>query len=826
MDRLLQDARFATRLLWKDRGFTLTTVATLALCVAANTAIFAIVHSVLLKPLPFPEAERIATIFNSYPGAGIARASNGVPDYYDRLAQVPAFEEIAMYRTAGVTIGGQGTGEIERITSMPVTPPFFRLLKVTPHRGQLFTEKEGEVGHDKKVVLSYGLWQRLFAGRDDALGRDLRINGVLYNIVGVMPDSFRFLDPEVALWTPVAFTPQDRADDRRHSNNWQQMGRLKAGATIEQAQSQIDAINAANLERFPQLKPILSNAGFHTRTKPFQADLVEGSSRTLYLLWGGVLCVLLIGCVNVANLVSVRASARARELATRHALGASLWRLSRQILTETVLVALIGGVLGIVLGWWALGASELLGLDQLPRGYEIALDRRALTFTIGLVIAVGVLVGLFPVAALRRANLAEIVREEGRSGTASRRTRLVRRMLVTSQVAFALVLLVGAGLLVSSFQRVLAVDPGFESDRVLTGSLSFPSARYTDAAAVRAASARLLERIRAIPGIEAAGLTGTLPLSGDHDDSVILADGYQMAPGESLISPNQVRVSPGYFEAMRTELKRGRLFDARDVDGSPRVIIVDERLAQKFWPGQDPIGRYMYFPGDVSGDIMKPPPRAEWLTVVGVVENVRLDGLVDARGFRTVGAYYRPLDQAFSRTMTLAVRSGQEPTSVTNAIRSELQTVDPELPFYGVRTMDERVTLSLVDRRTPMILAIGFGVVALFLATIGIYGVLAYQVSQRTREIGIRMALGAATSSIFGMVLREGAAIVAIGVAIGLAGAYLLRNTLQSQLYEIGAMDPRVIASVGGVLLAVALVACLLPARKAARTDPVVALTQ
>jgi predicted permease len=390
-------------------------------------------------------------------------------------------------------------------------------------------------------------------------------------------------------------------------------------------------------------------------------------------------------------------------------------------------------------------------------------------------------------------------------------------------VAFALVLLVGAGLLLASFQRVLAVHPGFEPNRLLTGSLSFSAARYKDEPAVRAAIRRVLDGVRTLPGVIAAGVTTTLPLSGQHSDSLIFADGYQPAPGESLISPSQVHVSDGYFEAMQTELRAGRLFDQRDTAGAPRTIIVDEQLARKFWPGQDPIGRYMYFPADVQ-KLMEPPPKSEWMTVVGVVENVRLDGLVDGAGFRTVGAYYMPLEQGFARTITLAVRTAQEPTSVIATVRAQLAAIDSELPFYGVRTMEERVDLSLVDRRTPMILALSFASVALFLAAIGIYGVLAYQVSQRTREIGIRMALGAATSSIFAMVLREGVTIVLIGTALGLAGAFLLRQTLQSQLYEIGAMDPTVISVVGGVLLAVALAAILLPARRAANTDPVHAL--
>ena len=822
MDRLLQDLRFAGRILWKDRGFTVTTVATLALCVAANTAIFAVVHAVLLKPLPFPEPERLATVFNSYPAAGAVRASNGVPDYYDRLAQAPAFEEIGMYRSNGVTIGGQGAA-VERVMSMPVTPSLFRVLRAQPLRGRLFTEQEAEVGQNRKVVLSYGFWQRSYAGQDAAVGTEVRINGMPYTIVGVMPQSFRFIDPEVQLWTAVAFAPEERADDRRHSNNWQQIGRLKPDATVEQAQSQIDAINRANLERFPQLKEILINAGFTTHVRPLHADLVESSQKTLYLLWGGVLCVLVIGCVNVANLVSVRASGRVRELATRHALGASMQRLARQVLTETVVLALIGGVVGVLLGWQALSAGNALGIDHLPRGYEIELDPISLAFMFGLILLVGIGVGLFPVWALRRADLAQIVREEGRSGTASRRTRAVRQMLVTSQVAIALVLLVGAGLLLASFQRVLAIHPGFNADHVLTGSLSFPAARYKDDAAVRTVSERVLERVRAIPGVINAGFTSTMPLSGQHSDSVIMVDGYQPAPGESLISPSQVYVSPGYFDAMQTVKRAGRLFDARDIDGAQRTIIVDEQLARKFWPGQDPLGRQMYFPEGVE-DLSKPPPRDQWMTVIGVVENVRLDGLVDGPGFRTVGAYYLPIAQGVVRNANLAVRTSQDAESVTSALRAEISGIDPELPLFGVRTMNERIDVSVVDRRTPMILALSFAGVALFLAAIGIYGVLAYQVNQRSREIGIRMALGAATSTIFAIVLREGAAMVLAGTVIGLAGAFLLRQTLQSQLYEIGAMDPRVILTVAAVLVVVALAAILLPARRAAQTDPVHAL--
>ena len=700
MERFLQDVRFAARLLWKDRGFTLTTIATLALCLAANVSIFAIVNTVLLRPLPFPEPDHILTVYNAYPGAGVEVASNGVPDYYDRLRDMSVFEELAMYRSAGVTLGGQGQGEPERVTSMPVTPSFFRLLGTEPLRGRLFTEQEAEPGNERKVVLSYGLWQRKFGGQDDALGQQLRINGAPYTVVGVVPQGFRFINPDVQLWTPAAFTPADRADDRRHSNNWQQIGRLKAGRTIEQAQSQLDAINAANMKRFPQFREILTNAGFRTAAGVLQDDLVRESRRTLYLLWGGVTFVLIIGCVNVANLASIRATARIRELATRAALGASMRRLTRQLMTESVLLALVGGVAGILLGWWALNASEMLGFDQLPRGEEIALGGRVVMFALFLIVAVGVAVGLLPVLALRRTNIAQVVREEGRSGTASRGARVMRRVLVATQVACALVLLVGAGVLLASFQRVLAVDPGFRPDNLLTGAVSLPASRYPEMPVARTTLLRLLDRIRAVPGVTAVGATTMLPFSDSSNDSVILAEGYQMAPGESLVSPNNIVASPGYFEAMGIRLIEGRFFDARDVEGAQRAIMVDRRLARKFWNGQSALGKRMFFPGS-GDDLLKPPPESEWFTVVGVVDDVRTAGLVEQGKDQRVGAYYMALPQREVRTVSLAIRTAQDPGSAIGAVRTAIREVDAELPLFDVRAMDERVAASLVDRRTP-----------------------------------------------------------------------------------------------------------------------------
>jgi predicted permease len=824
MDRLFQDIRFAIRLLWKDRSFSITTIATLALCLAANVAIFAVVNGVLLKPLPFPEPDRLVRMFNKYPGAGVeTQGSNGVPDYFDRRRDMPAMEEQALFREAGVTISGNGLSEAERVSAMLVTPSFFRVLQTQPLRGQLFTDAQGELGQEKVVVLTHGFWQRLFGGRDDALGQDIRLGGEPYKVIGVLPQGFVFLNPDVQLFRPAAFSPREKSDESRHSNNWQHFGRLKAGTTLEQAQSQLDAINAANLERFPQWREILKNARFGSDVVDFQANLIGERRSTLTMLWGGAIFVLLIGGVNVANLVLVRSTSRIRELATRHAMGATFGRLTRQALTESTVLSVAGGLTGLGLGWWALQAAPFFGFDRLPSGAGLEFDMQVVGFTVLLIAIVGIGVGIIPVIAMRRANMAQVIREEGRSGTQGRGPRLMRRALVTSQVAFALMLLIGAGVLLASFERVMTINPGFRAENVLTGTVSLPVSRYKDEAALRMTQTRILERLRSLPGVEGAGMTTTMPFGGSYSDSVILAEGYQMQQGESLISPSQVVASDGYFEAMGAKLIAGRYFNADDAEGRPRSLIIDERLATRFWPKGDAVGKRMYFPEDIS-NIMAKPKEEQMMTIVGVIETMRLRGLVDG-GSQKTGAYFSALRQVPSRTLGIAVRTTQAPELLTGAIRREIAQIDPEMPFYGVRTLEDRLSTSLQDRRTPMLLATGFAVVALFLAAIGIYGVLAYQVSQRRREIGIRMALGAEQGTIFSLVLREGGVIVSLGAVFGIAGAFFLRQTLQAQLYETGAMDPLVVAAVAGVLIAVAMIACVLPARRAAKTDPLIALS-
>ena len=829
----MNDLHFGLRLLWKDKAFTITAVLTLAVCIGANTALFSIVHNVLLKPLPVPESERIVLMGNAYPGAGAAiGGASSVPDYYDRLRDMDALEEQAAYTLGSQSIDQAGTPV--RVLVNRVTPTFFRLLRVAPALGRTFTEQDGEVGTDRSVVLSYGLWQSQFGGDQAAIGQDLRVDGQPYTVVGVMPSGFLFLNPDVLLWRPLAFTAEQKSDERRHSNNFQNIGRLKSGATVEQAQQQVDAINARNLEMFPALKPLLVNAGFHTIVEPLQETLVRDIKATLYLMWGGALFVLLIGCVNVANLVLVRSRARTRELAVRLALGAGRGRICRQSVAESVTLALVSAAIGLAVGYAVLQALGALGINELPRGTEIRLDGTVVVYTIAAAAVIGAFLGLIPVASALPANLTMVLREEGRSGTSGRGARTLRRALVVAQVGFAFVLLVGAGLLFASFREVLAVQPGFEPEGVLTASIVLPRPRYTDEKALVGFTTEALRRLSALPGVSAAGATSAIPLGGNNNNSVIFAEGYQMEPGESIVSPSQVVVTPGYFEAMGVRLVRGRFFDGRDVSTGPagsaiggqvmraRSIIVDETLANRFWPGQDPVGRRMYFPNDLK-DVTSITDRTVFHTVVGVIGDVKLRELAEAN--RSVGAYYFSTDQAPVSFLTFAVKTAGDPLALTSAVRGAINGLDRELPVFDTRSMQQRMDRSLVSRRSPVVLSLAFGGVALFLSALGIYGVLAYLVTQRRREIGIRIALGSSAPAIFELVLREGLLLIGAGLLLGGAAALALRSSLQSQLFGVAATDPFVLAAVTGLLAFVAMFACAVPATRAMRIDPIVALT-
>jgi predicted permease len=817
MESFILDVKYALRSLWRAKGFVLTVLLTFAVCIAANTALFAIVNSVILRPLPVPDSNSIMLMANEYPKAGAIQDQSSSGDYFDGLREFTVFESQAIFRQNNETV--EVNGLPQRFHSMRVTPSWFTVLRVAPEFGRPFLEAEGEVGRDHEVILSHGFWQQLFAGDKSAIGRDLRISGEPYTIVGIMPAGFNFIDPDVRLWTPIAFSPE--AKIQHHSNNWNYIGRLKLGATMQQAQAQANRITDENYVRFPEFKELLINAGFYTRVGPLQDMVTASVKKTLYLLWGGAILVLLIGGLNIANIALTRLSLRRKEMATRIALGAGHVHLMRQLLVENLGLALAGGAAGILLGAGLLRALSILGADTLPRAGEVRMDTLVVLVAVGLSVLAGLFVGLFPVISVSKIGINDALHEDSRTGTTGKKTRSVRRILVAAQIGAAFALLVGAALFLASFRQLLQVDPGFRSQGVVTASVSLPQARYPKDEDWRKFLDRTLPALRAIPGVTAAGATNQIPLGKEHDDSVIFAEGYQMKPGESIISPLSIDVSPGYFEAMGIPVLNGRGFDQRDTDTSQHVIIVDERLAQHFWPKSNPIGRRMYFPSNPN-DLTKVDEHTPWMTVVGVVRSLRYEHL-DGTG-AVVGAYYMPLAQYGQDHFTFALKTSGNTDSAERALREEIFRMDPDLAVFDVHSMGQRIDLSLAPRRSSMLLANAFGGVALFLATLGIYGVLAYLVAQRTREIGIRVALGSSRTTILKLVLWEGLQLVIVGLVLGIISAALLQRAIASEIYGVRPLDPLVLTCVVAVLTLVALAACAIPARRAMRVDPIIAL--
>jgi predicted permease len=819
---VLTDLRLGLRLLWRDKAFTATVVVTLAVCIGANAALFSVVRGVLLKPLAMPDAERVVMAGNVYPGAGVHEPiGSAVPDYFDRLRDVTVFADQALLRRDDRSIDNSGTPV--RVEAMTVTPSFFRVAGVSPQLGRTFNDQEGEIGNEFVVVLSDSFWRSRFGGEPSVLGRELRLDGRAHTVVGVMPPRFRPTDDDVELWTPMTFTAEQRSDDSRHSNNALYLARLKPGATLQQAQSQIDALNAANLDRFPQFREVIVNARFHTIVNRLQDQMVRDVKATLYLMWGGSLFVLLIGCVNVANLALVRARSRLKELATRVALGADRWQVARQLVVEHMLLAAVAAAAGLAIGYAALRSMNAISLQGLPRSQDIGLDGIVVLYTLVGAAAIGLVLGLIPVAATLSGNVLGILREEGRSATSGRGAQLMRRGLVVTQVACAFVLLIGAGLLFASFRKVVAVDPGFATAQVLTGAVSLPDSRYKDADALRRFTDETLRRLRSLPGVTAVGITDSLPLGNSASASAILAEGYEAQPGESFLAPAEVRLSQGYFEALGAKLIEGRFFSERDTATSQRVIIVDDRLARRFWPNQSPIGRRMYRPSDDGDDLAAVTEKTEFLTVVGVVAEMKLRNLTD--GDNVVGAYFIPLAQEPRDDLTFVMKASGDPAALSSALRREIAAIDPQLPVFEMQPMSYWTDRSLASRRSPALLSIAFGFVALFLSAVGIYGVLAYIVTQRTKEIGIRVALGSSPWAVFQLVLREGLLLVSLGLFVGSFGSILLGRVLESQLFGVTAFDPVVLVLVSSVLAGVAFAACALPARRATKIDAVIALT-
>ncbi|MBI4876164.1 MAG: ABC transporter permease [Acidobacteria bacterium] len=814
MRSLLQDLKFSGKLLLKDKAFNLIALLTLALCIGANSAIFTVLHSVILRPLPFADSERLVILYNRYPGVGVNKGSNGIPDYLDRKKETGVFEELALIDFLGFDVGMESSPE--RVPAQRVTPSYFRMLRVSPLKGRLFTEDEAVQGKDKVVILSYGLWKQMYAGRPDAVGQDVRLSGTPYRIVGVMPEGFEFVSRTVRMWTPFAFTPEQTSDNARHNNSWTMVGRLKPGVPLSLAQQKIDALNQRNLDLFPQYKQLLVNARFNTKVAFFLEEITEDIRPTLYLLQGAVIFVLLIGCVNVANLMLVRSNVRMKEFAIRFSMGAGRARLGRQLLTESLTLAVLGGLLGALVGYWGVRLLNYLGAGELPRGTQIRMDGTVFAFTLAVAAGAGVFFGLVPVVHLMRRNLLDVFRQTERTGTVEKRALLTCSVLVVCQVALAFVLLIGAGLMTMSFLRVMKVDPGFRPQNVTTARVSLPQTRYEGSTKRRGFMERLVERSRGLPGVRAAGITTYLPFSGNNNASVIEIVGYARGPGENPPVPGWNAVSGDYFRAMTIPLLRGRSFQDSDTQDSELVCIIDQFLARKYWPNGNQIGAKIRRGIAIGRD--QPPPV---LTVVGVVGSVKTSDLAEQN---PVGQIYFHYKQYPPGSVHLVLAGERAETQVVGAARAELRRLDPELPLSDGKTMEQRLAESLVARRAPMVLCLIFAGLALFLAAIGLYGVLAYAVTQRTRELGIRMALGARSGDVLHMVLWQGVRLAAIGLALGAAGAYALTRVMASLLYEVKPGDPAVFLLVAVVLGGVALVAAAAPSLRATRISPVVAL--
>jgi putative ABC transport system permease protein len=819
MDTLWQDLRYGLRLLLKKPAFTLIAVLTLALGIGANTAIFSVVNGVLLSPLPYPDPAQLVMVWETDLARGTTDIGASLPDFREWQSRNQSFAQIAAYSTADYNISG--TDEPERVIGATVSTDFFPLLGINPEQGRGFVREEGVYGKHRAVVLSDALWQRRFGDGARLGDQTMRINGETFTVVGVMPRGFRFPDNSVALWTPLALAEGDSHNTR--GNYWLNVvARLKPGVTIAQAQADL-----SNIHR--QLEQEEITLGFSARVESLATATVGDFRATLWVLLGAVGCVLLIACVNVANLLLARASVRASEIAVRATLGAGRGRLVRQLLTESLMISVLGGVGGLLLAWWGVDVLVRLG-PNLPRLETVRVDGGVLAFTMGLALMTGLLFGLVPALRSASADLSVAIKSGGGGKGGTRNHRLLGG-LVVAEIAIALVLLSGAGLMINSLLRLQRVDPGFRTENILTMQIALPEARYPDDQSEQAISffRQLIERVKGLPGVHSAGVTTALPLAGGGWGKLITREDRAAPATMEEIPVTQYRqVSADYFDTLGIPLAGGRYLSERDVpDGLP-VAVINETAARRFWADENPLGKvFKLGPPEESipAGILPPNYRFIRWTVVGVVKDVKHQGL----GRPSSPEIYTLPQQSISndggtRTMFLAVRAASDPTALTATIRRQVQELDKEQPIAEIATMEERRAESLLQARFNTLLLAAFAGVALALAVIGIYGVMSYGVAERTREIGIRVALGAQRRDVLGLVIKRGMALVAGGALIGLGGALALTRLMVSLLYEVSATDPLTLGAVAGVLAAAALAACWLPAWRATKVHPMVAL--
>ena len=812
MNNVFQDLRFGLRQLLKSPGFTAVAVITLALSIGANTAIFSVVNGVLLRPLPFPDADRLVRVWHTPPAKsfpGMSTFAVSAANYLDWQRDNHVFEKMAIYSHRGFTL--TGTVKAEQVDACAASSGFFETLGVAPMIGRVFTQDEDQPGHTNAVILSYRFWQEHFGANRDVVGHDITMDGQNFLVAGVMPPSFRF--PDFAqMWTPMGWTDKERAVRGEHHSAV--IARLKAGLSLGQAQAEMNTISS----RLEQLYPA-DDRGWGALVVPLHADLVSDVRPALLVLLGAVAFVLLIACANVANLALSKTFGRSKEIAIRTALGATSGRVVRQLLTESVLLALVGGTLGLLCAQWGTRLIVAFLGDKLPLTADVTLDSGVLSFTLCVSVLTGIFAGVMPALRLAKSDVHEALKQglgrtdadSGRHGT--------RRILVVAEVALSLVLLIGAGLMIRSFRQLEAVPPGFDSHGVLTMTAAVARSKFADAAQQIRFFELVLQRVRTLPSVESAGVIDDIPLDNGGSHQPIAIEGQPVVAMADQPEVDVRLISPGYMQAMHIPVLRGRDFNEQDVEGRTAVVLISQSMAKRFWPNEDPLGKRLTL--TFSPDQIR--------EVVGVVGDVKLDGLDQIRPSE---ALYTPLAQVtasagadwHSFPMSLVVRTTIGPGSMVTAVSNALQEVDRTVPLRDVLTMDDMVASSLTQPKFNMLLLGVFAGLALLLAAIGIYSVLSYSVRQRVPEIGIRLALGARLSDVLRMVVLEGMKPALVGVAIGVAASLALSRVVASLVFQVKPADPTTFATVAALLVVIALLACIIPAYRASKVDPVVAL--
>ncbi len=822
---MLNEIKVALRGLLKSPGFCAIAIATLALAIGANSAVVSLVNALLVRPLPYENPAKLVLIWEQFKAQGLERIPVSAPEYVDLEHEFGKCAQLAAFDYRSFNLGGGGRPE--RISGAAVSPALFPLLGVEPVAGRTFAREEQGLGRDDVVVIGQRLWKRRFNSDPDLIGKSLLLNGRSYTVIGVMPASFEFPIPlfgvqgnqfaeRVDIWKPVAFTQTQLKN--RGNRNYGVIARLRDGMTVKRAQAELDSLISNWRRQYPDNYG--SGESFGAKIYPLSDQVIGGMRVGLGILLGAVVFVLLIACANMATMLLARASARERELAIRVALGAGQWRLLRQMLTESVLLAVGGGIAGVLLSLWGIEFLKRAGARTVPRLDQVGVDPTVLVVMAAVAIGTGILFGLLPALASSKPELTEALKEGGRGSSSGPRRNRIRNTLVVAEIALALVLLINAGLLMKSFSRLQSVNPGFNPHNVLTMEISLPQLKYPSPGASYLGTGTTISffteanrRIAKLPGVEASAATNVLPMSGTNTDSSFEIEG-RITSGGGPGPDEEIRtITPDYFRVLQTPLLQGRFFNDADTAGSPPVVIVNRALARKYFPNGNALGKH------ITLDDPRHNPR--WITIVGIVGDIRHRGLdVDPQP-----EYYLPHTQMPARGMILVARSTQDPRSLASAIRREIQSIDPDEPVANIRTLDAVVSDSLAPRRLAVMLLGAFAAIALLLSAVGIYGVISYLVVQRTHEIGVRMALGAQRQDVLRLVVGHAAKLVGIGTVLGLILALLSSRVVATLLYGVGAFDPVTIALFTVALISVALLASYIPALRATRADPMIALS-